>query len=244
MRVDKIFKYLKEFKELPTYQFERRIDAFMLPYLENAFNKIFNKDDFRFVYPEFPIWPKQKDTYELNKSAQRSVYVDYLMWSKKMDNSIFFVEFKTDASSIEQNQFDSYILNCKEGWPKLFTDYFKKALHAVEANGPWRKYCYGLDFFYKNAPELTGVSEAFDLQKFYSKTRGNGVSKYLEGIKLNFDENYDLKLIYLAPEGSMKNINLNNQDSKNYYHGCISLTEFAEYTEDPLATILKDIDRK
>jgi len=57
----KIFEYLGKFKKLPTSQFERRIDAFILPYLELHFNKHFkekfkkNQADFIFLYPEFPI---------------------------------------------------------------------------------------------------------------------------------------------------------------------------------------------
>jgi len=243
MSIDKTFEYLKLFKGLPTYQFERRIDAFMLPYLETAFNNIFQKNDFKLVYPEFPLWPKRKEAYELDKSAQRSIYADYIMWSKEMDNTIFLVEFKTDENSIDPNQFDSYILNCKEGWPQLFTDYFNKTLHAAENKGPWRKFCYGLDFFYKQAKELTGVSEAFDLQRFYSKPRGNGVTNYLKRIKLNFSDNYNLKLIYLAPERCIKKIKSDSPFAKEYYHSCISLSEIAEYVENPLGLILKDIDR-
>ena len=124
--VQSIFNCLKQFKKLPTYQFERRIDAFLLPYLEKAFNdkfKIFATDFTVFVYPEFPLWPKKKNEFALDKSAKRSVYADYLMYSKS-SNILFLVEMKTDANSVNQEQIDTYVLNCLQGWDVLFTDLF------------------------------------------------------------------------------------------------------------------------
>ncbi len=244
MDIEKIFKDLNEFKGLPTYQFERRIDAFILSYLEPAFNEIYGVNDYKFIYPEFPLWPTEKNNLKLNKSASRSIYADYVMWSKKMNNTIYLIEFKTDNSSVHQAQFDNYILNCKYGWGNLMNDFLKKAIHAIENGGPWRKYCYGLDFLYDKESEITGVDLPFNLHKFYLQKRGVGVKKCLKNFKLKFKINYNLKLVYLAPKDALKYIQMGAKDTIDFFDKLISLTQFADFTKEPLKTLLRKIDKE
>ena len=86
MNIEEILNKLVEFKELPTYQFERRIDAFMLQYLQEAIKSRFHidDDDFKFIYPEFPLKQYNKKLIlkegKVNSSFE---YADYLLWSPK-----------------------------------------------------------------------------------------------------------------------------------------------------------------
>src|SRR4051812_43986102 len=103
MTVSFLLDILLKYKGIPSYQFERRIDVFIMPYLEKAFNHLFSTEtqpinDFILVYPEFPIRTIDKKSpdkdFRDNKSA---CYVDYLMWSRTL-NLVLLVEFKTDHS--------------------------------------------------------------------------------------------------------------------------------------------------
>jgi hypothetical protein len=241
MKIIATFDYLKAFKGFPSYQLERRVDAFILPYLEKAFNDKLETDDVIFLYPEFPLWPKNKDHYELNKDAERSAYADYLLWSKK-NGTIYLVEFKTDHHSVKQSQFDTYILNCMQGWEKLLIDFIEKA----SKSSYWRKYCHGLEYLFQKAPEIFGYKGSFEVAKFYNRERGQGVTEYLNTIKkeLKFEKIPELKIIYLAPENSLNKINASSSDAKRYYQGIFPLSEFAEYTDEPLKGLLRNISNK
>jgi len=124
--------YLKTFRQLPTYQFERRIDAFILPYLEQVINTELELNDknLKLVYPEFPL----KRTNNIEKIDRQSEYADYLLWSP-LENKIILVEFKTDIKSINQTQFNTYNNNCKYGWENLIRYYIDK---INDKN--WRKF--------------------------------------------------------------------------------------------------------
>lgn len=240
MKFLETFEFLKQFKELPSYQLERRVDAFILPYLEKAFNNKLETDDVIFLYPEFPLWPKNKDRYELNKDAERSAYADYLLWSKKK-NTIFLVEFKTDHHSVKQSQFDTYILNCKLGWERLLIDFIEKA----EKSTHWRKYCHGLEYLYQKAPEIFGYNGPFDLAKFYNQERGQGITKYLNTIKkeIQLGKSPSLKIIYLAPKNSMDKIDKRSSDAQLYYHDLFPVSDFAEFTDEPLKGLLGKLSK-
>ena len=83
MNIELILERLSEYKGLPTYQFERRLDPFIMLYLGDVFNHKFGANDFRMIYPEFPMFTNSK-TGELNKSDKRATYCDYLMYSRSL----------------------------------------------------------------------------------------------------------------------------------------------------------------
>ena len=235
-----ILNQLKVFKGLPTYQFERRIDAFILPFLEKAFNAKRGTDDFLLVYPEFPLYPKKENVFELSTATKHSDYADYLLWSKKL-NVIYLVEFKSDSGSAKQEQFDMYILNCMRGWENLLRSYFDKTINSES----WRKFAYGLDFLYRQAPELTGSPTAFNLNQFYDNKRGQGATAHLQSLYSNikFESTPELKLVYLAPEKSLQNIDTASNDPAKYFQGLFTLSEFSKHvTDETLSALLKEID--
>ena len=251
MNLDKIFEYLTAFKKFPTYQFERRIDAFMLPYLKTHFDEHFKKEfgtvtpDFVFLYPEFPIERNNKlENYEVEKIHEKYAdYVDYIMWSAHL-NTIWLVEFKTEINSLTKEQFINYFEACNRGWASLVQYYFVKAID----NTNWRKFSEGLEYMNKLAPGILGFDGELKLGDFIEKERGFGVNKYLKDIKgqIKFQTEPRVRFIYLAPAKSLKQLNLyasQINDSKNCYAGLISLAEFSENVDEKLKQVLLDIEK-
>jgi hypothetical protein len=102
MNWDSYFEMMKDWKKLPAYKAEPRIDSLIGYYLEDILSE-FSKDNMLGIIPEFPIRlgtinPKhEKTTY-----ADRSYKVDFFL--KSISGSNYFVEFKTDSSSRRDKQ--------------------------------------------------------------------------------------------------------------------------------------------
>lgn len=238
MDTDTIFKYLEAFKNFPTYQFERRIDAFLLPYLSKAINQRFNINDpdLIFVYPEFPL---MRLNIEEEKYRKQSDYADYLLWSKKL-NTVYLVELKTDINSIHDKQFKTYLFNCEQGWEKLIDYYFLKA-----TGKSWKKFVSGLIYLEEKAPELISDSVKMDFSMFLSK--GRGVTEYLKELRslIKFIDKPKIRFLYIAPKSTLEKLNeysKKNKNSEQFYIGLITLEEFSRFTEKPLNTLLESID--
>lgn len=245
METQKIFDYLQEFKNFPTYQLERRIDAFMLPYLANAFNKKFELDDDKlvFVYPEFPLkrLVNNKNT-EPDKLDKLSEYADYVLWSPKL-HTVYLIEFKTDEMSLKESQFFNYYENCKMGWKVLIVYYFDKAIGNQKY---WSKFVKGLLYIKNTAPALIGIEQHLNLGNFLEKNKSKGVHHKLQEIKslIAFGNEPNVKFIFLAPEKASSKLQSyisKIPDSQNYYAGHFSISDFAAYTDEPLKKLLSNI---
>jgi hypothetical protein len=228
MNVEQILEKLSEYKGLPTYQFERRLDPFIMLYLGDVFNDKFGATDFRMIYPEFPMFTNSK-TGELNKSDKRATYCDYLMYSRSL-RQLIMLEYKTDNSSIGEIQFNNYISNCKEGWQSLWLKYIDNA--KTNKKPSYRaKYVYGLKHIHKSAPELSGYLAHDD----YTSTAPNFVNLGLPALKMAF----------LAPsvcEAEITKWQEAYDPEKKHYAGFISLKEMAQFTPDALKKILLGIE--
>lgn len=249
MNTKKIFDYLKCFKNLPTYQFERRVDAFILPYLEIHFNKHFNEkyknfqEDFIFLYPEFPIErnSQSRNSDPAKKQEKLSDYVDYIMWSECL-NTIYLVEFKTEINSLTKSQFETYLEACQRGWFLLINYYFKKSIN----NSNWRKFAYGLNYMHEKVPSILGLNDPLKFQEFTQKKRGTGVNLYLEKLKgeIKIQKEPEVKFIYLAPaesEKKLKSFAGSIENSEIFYEGLIALSDFGESTDADLKNLLQSI---
>lgn len=239
MDTESIFKFLETFKNFPTYQFERRIDAFLLPYLTNAINQRFNLNDpdLVFVYPEFPLM-RLGNVDE--RSQKLSDSADYLLWSKKL-NIVYIVELKTDIKSIHETQFKTYLFNCQKGWEELIKYYISK---AIGNRKNWKKFVNGLLYVDLKAPELLGSVREKDLSKYLNKSQG--VHAYLEELKnkISFSETPKVNFLYIAPNKAntiLESFLKNSEKAVGFYIGLLSLEEFAKYTEDPLKRLLSNI---
>jgi len=242
METKTIFGYLDDFKLLPTYQLERRIDAFMFPYLTAAVASKLNitKEDLVFVYPEFPLRRSKEIEEDNNDRVDKlSEYADYLLWHPK-DKIIYLVEFKTDINSIKPTQFQSYINNCtgSNPWETLLKYYYSKGIN----NSNWRKFASGLNLIENKAKELLGQHRPLNLTKYTASKRGNGINRHLTDLKntTKFNEQFKVKFIYLAPTAS-KAI-LEGYSSSEFYKGLITLKEFAEFADESLKKLLIQID--
>lgn len=93
---ESILQLLKDNKEFPNYQAERRIDIF-INYFLNRLLTSFLSEETVFVCPEFPL----KST-----GSNRSTKLDYLC--KTLTQPVF-VELKTDVHSLKEKQAYSYL---------------------------------------------------------------------------------------------------------------------------------------
>ena len=104
---NKYFDLMVDWKKLPAYRFEPRIDSFIGYYLPEIIS-YYRKAEIIDIIPEFPIRGK---TVFPDFPNEKSFRVDFLLISKENPN--FLVEVKTDSSSRRENQ-DSYLSRAKE----------------------------------------------------------------------------------------------------------------------------------
>lgn len=110
-----LFRNLDEWRHLPDYQLERRVDIFftifLIDFLKTKFpNEIFQDR----IIPEFPI--KKKDD-----KSNRTVKIDYLVAS---NSKVYFIELKTDPKSFDLRQYHNMknAQDNKEGFLKVLGD--------------------------------------------------------------------------------------------------------------------------
>ena len=118
ININELFNLLDDWRNLPAYQLERRADIFFGLHMEKILGE---KIDV--LIPEFPIrkgsLPQEfsfnKDPNERNN---QSFKIDYLVFSENK-NLVYFIELKTDVSSLNQKQ-DWYLETAKkEGMLKI-----------------------------------------------------------------------------------------------------------------------------
>jgi hypothetical protein len=109
-----VFDVLVSNKRLPKYQFERRVDIFVNVFLADVLGALFG-GTYRLVVPEFPL--KKDDNHQ-------STNVDYLLFHTTPDGEEkwVFLELKTAAGSIGQEQLDIYRRSVARGMPALMSD--------------------------------------------------------------------------------------------------------------------------
>jgi hypothetical protein len=102
--LDRVFDRLNQWRNLPAYQLERRVDIFFALYLDQVLSKVVGTPIDPRLVPEFPL--KQE------REAKSSDKVDYLAISRDRTRS-FFVELKTDNASVNPQQYQ-YLLNAQK----------------------------------------------------------------------------------------------------------------------------------
>ncbi len=106
MTLEKLFDLLDDWRNLPSYQLERRADIFFALHLETIMEKVLvTKIDV--IIPEFPLRVGEISDKlpELNKSFK----IDYLVYSIN-SQKVFLIELKTDQRSKREKQ-DWYLEN-------------------------------------------------------------------------------------------------------------------------------------
>ncbi len=105
--IEKLFANLTKWRDLPSYQLERRVDIFFSIYFQEILSEKIGNDEW-FIIPEFPIPIKEIDS---NIKHNKSYKIDYLVVGKKI-NKVLFLELKTDNFSRREKQ-DQYLLEAK-----------------------------------------------------------------------------------------------------------------------------------
>ena len=104
---NKYFDLLIDWKKLPAYRLEPRIDSFIGYYLPEII-AYYRKAEIIDIIPEFPI---RRQTIDPDVSDETSFRADFLLISKENPN--FLVEVKTDSGSRRECQ-DLYLSRAKE----------------------------------------------------------------------------------------------------------------------------------
>jgi hypothetical protein len=101
--INEIFYRLDEWRNLPSYQLERRFDIFFSLYLPSILNSKY-KTTISGILPEFPV--RVGFIKSGHKRPNKSFKIDYLALSTK-DKRAYFVELKTDNGSIRKEQMEN-----------------------------------------------------------------------------------------------------------------------------------------
>lgn len=97
--INAVFDRLDHWKQLPSYQLERRADIFFSMYLPEVLDDVLGTPIDRIIVPEFPV--KQSET-------NRSDKVDYVAVTAD-GRTLVYVELKTDDNSLRRSQFEYLI---------------------------------------------------------------------------------------------------------------------------------------
>lgn len=111
-----IFDLMDRWRNLPTYQLERRADLFFAAYLPRLIQERFGLSRPCDLLPEFPL--RISTIYPNIVDVDKSFKIDYVALSADRSR-IWFVELKTDSASRRDKQ-DQYLAAAQSvGMPKL-----------------------------------------------------------------------------------------------------------------------------
>ena len=100
--VDDLLILLNDWRHFPAYQLERRVDLFVGLLLPRVISNLFAPASDLRVIPEFPL---HKGKLGVSKQDDnRTVNVDFAVFSKRPDRRVFLLELKTDAKSLRTMQ--------------------------------------------------------------------------------------------------------------------------------------------
>ena len=179
-KTTELFKLLDDWRNLPSYQLERRADIFFAVHLEkilkNSSSTLISKNEIMGIIPEFPVFKRLVNNSE---QSNQSFKVDYAVFFKN-SAKFLLVELKTDMESID---------------PKQYND-LKKVQQAVELYD----IIEGIKTVYK-------TSKSKYREKYnYLLTRLRCFDILDEGLNFNLELNHqnESELFYLMPDYDKK----------------------------------------
>ena len=110
--IRRMFDLLRDWRHLPAYQFERRIDPFFAICLPHVLRKYCNMEMHELLIPEFPL--KKNDSYQ-------SMRVDYFAITKD-GKCAFLIELKTDMLSLSDKQDHAYVCAKRKGLRRIIDE--------------------------------------------------------------------------------------------------------------------------
>ena len=141
--INEIFDSMDRWRHLPSYQLERRADAFFAVYINMLLEHKYDIGVEGLV-PEFPV---RVGTIDPNSDSNQSYKIDYLAKAEDLDK-VFFVELKTDPRSRRIEQ-DWYLKRAQEVGMVNLLEGLDKIYHATSAKRKYRALfaeLEGLDF--------------------------------------------------------------------------------------------------
>jgi len=135
--IKKIFINMDDWRNLPSYQLERRADIFFSLYLQEILEDKF-KCNIDMIIPEFPIRKCLiKGINNNNKyNRNRSYKIDYI--ALNLDHKkVYFIELKTDMKSLRKGQSD-YLVESKEVGFKSILEGINELSKASRATGKYK----------------------------------------------------------------------------------------------------------
>lgn len=119
--IDTLFSLLDEWRHLPAYELERRVDIFFALFLPDVLSTHFDVELHPMIIPEFPL---RRGTLkgESVKSPNKSKRVDYVLFTENLQK-MFLIELKTDIGS-RKNEQDNYLEQARKAG-------FQNLIHGV-----------------------------------------------------------------------------------------------------------------
>ena len=142
--IGEVFASLDDWRHLPNYQLERRVDIFFSLYLVETLAQFLNEPISDMLIPEFPL--------TISDKSNRTVKMDYAAFNEKK-TKFYLIELKTAMGSINPPQFERYS-EAARCVGKLFDDLIKIAKISKQTN----KYLYLLNKL-KNGPHFVETTE-------------------------------------------------------------------------------------
>jgi len=139
--INKLFDRLDDWRRLPSYQLEKRVDIFFAIYLPLIFKEHFNETVIDII-PEFPI---RVGTFNDDNNLNLSFKADYALFTES--KKVYLVELKTDNGSTREKQNEYYNLTIEKGFEKIingiidiykatsYKDKYEKLLKKLICNG-------------------------------------------------------------------------------------------------------------
>ncbi len=215
--ISEVFRRLKEWRDLPAYQLERRVDIFFGLLLPDFMRNKFCVTD-PTVIPEFPL----NNTIIGTAGNSQSVKVDYAVFGKKDGaNCVFLVELKTDIKSLDKQQLK--YMKCAEraGFRQLLRGVRLSAIRSREK----RKYAHliwklkELDYLY--------IESELSNEKWDSKRPG--LADFFKNLCVRTDlDEPKIELVVIVPKRP------DEEFAKEHLQGfsCIPFAEFSGHLKN------------
>lgn len=197
--LQRLLKRMDEWRHLPTYQLERRMDIVLSFLIPDIVRKEFDltPDHDLEIIPEFPLH-KGLIINDNDEGDNQSVKVDFALFSKQ-ERRIFLVELKTENNSIDETQLKNMRKAKKAGANKLLNGVIKCAQNTASP----RKYAH-LIWMLHNV-ECIILPREFIRMKLADERPG--LAKNLGDLKVcpNWEKNANIDLVLLYPGFEQEN---------------------------------------
>ena len=226
---------LEEWRHLPAYQLERRVDVFIGLLLPEIIEQQFHEPS-GLVIPEFPL---HRENVLKNKSHSKrkndSVKVDFAVFCRNRDKKIFLVELKTDSESIRKGQLDDMRDAKCVGPMQVLDGVIRAAIHSPVK----RKYGHLLYELHKLGCIVRKYRKENKGAKNFDEIDMDNARPGLAPTfrDLRVAENWEkatIKLILIAPSDALKKKNV---DVSGFHH--MTLHDVANAIKDECKSRLK-----